>query len=58
VYPKTGHALHWERPAEFVTDLQDFISEAYENMRPNNRMTRRSTDQAQVSNARGLVDCL
>jgi pimeloyl-ACP methyl ester carboxylesterase len=35
VYPQTGHALHWERPAEFVTDLQDFISEAYENMGPN-----------------------
>jgi non-heme chloroperoxidase len=21
VYPETGHALHWKRPAEFVRDL-------------------------------------
>jgi non-heme chloroperoxidase len=26
VYPETGHALHWERPVEFVRDLEDFIS--------------------------------
>jgi pimeloyl-ACP methyl ester carboxylesterase len=25
VYPETGHALHWERPAQFVRDLEDFI---------------------------------
>jgi pimeloyl-ACP methyl ester carboxylesterase len=25
VYPDTGHALHWERPGEFVRDLEDFI---------------------------------
>jgi pimeloyl-ACP methyl ester carboxylesterase len=25
VYPETGHALHWERPREFVRDLEDFI---------------------------------
>jgi non-heme chloroperoxidase len=25
VYPETGHALHWERPQQFVKDLQDFI---------------------------------
>ena len=25
VYPETGHALHWERPGEFVRDLEDFI---------------------------------
>lgn len=24
-YPKTGHAPHWERPAEFVADLQGFL---------------------------------
>jgi non-heme chloroperoxidase len=28
VYPETGHALHWERPQQFVKDLQDFISGA------------------------------
>ena len=25
VYPETGHALHWERPSEFVRDLEGFI---------------------------------
>jgi non-heme chloroperoxidase len=25
VYPETGHALHWERPSEFVRDLEDFV---------------------------------
>ena len=25
VYPETGHALHWERPEQFVRDLEDFI---------------------------------
>lgn len=25
VYPETGHALHWERPAEFVRDLHAFL---------------------------------
>lgn len=25
-YPETGHALHWERPGEFVSDLEGFIS--------------------------------
>jgi pimeloyl-ACP methyl ester carboxylesterase len=25
VYPETGHALHWERPSEFVSDLEAFI---------------------------------
>ena len=25
VYPETGHALHWERPAQFARDLEDFI---------------------------------
>jgi non-heme chloroperoxidase len=25
VYPETGHALHWERPGEFVSDLEEFI---------------------------------
>ena len=25
VYPETGHALHWERPGEFVRDLENFI---------------------------------
>ena len=24
VYPETGHALHWERPEEFVRDLEGF----------------------------------
>jgi pimeloyl-ACP methyl ester carboxylesterase len=27
VYPETGHALHWERPAQFVRDLEDFIAD-------------------------------
>jgi non-heme chloroperoxidase len=27
VYSETGHALHWERPAEFVHDLEDFITQ-------------------------------
>jgi pimeloyl-ACP methyl ester carboxylesterase len=26
VYPETGHALHWERPEQFVNDLEGFIS--------------------------------
>jgi len=26
IYPETGHALHWERPREFVKDLKEFIS--------------------------------
>lgn len=26
VYPETGHALHWERPEQFVHDLKDFIT--------------------------------
>lgn len=25
VYPETGHALHWERPEQFVQDLKKFI---------------------------------
>jgi pimeloyl-ACP methyl ester carboxylesterase len=25
VYPDTGHALHWERPAEFARDLAAFV---------------------------------
>jgi non-heme chloroperoxidase len=25
VYPETGHALHWERPADFVRDLEAFV---------------------------------
>jgi len=28
VYPKTGHALHWERPEQFVHDLEEFITRA------------------------------
>lgn len=27
VYPKTGHALHWERPDQFVRDLEEFITQ-------------------------------
>jgi non-heme chloroperoxidase len=26
VYPETGHTPHWERPAEFVRDLEEFIT--------------------------------
>jgi len=26
-YPETGHALHWERPAEFTHDLLQFLEE-------------------------------
>jgi non-heme chloroperoxidase len=26
LYPETGHALHWERPDEFVRDLEAFIN--------------------------------
>jgi pimeloyl-ACP methyl ester carboxylesterase/predicted Zn-dependent protease len=26
LYPDTGHALHWEQPAMFVTDLERFIA--------------------------------
>jgi pimeloyl-ACP methyl ester carboxylesterase len=25
VYPETGHALHWERPDQFVRDLRAFM---------------------------------
>jgi pimeloyl-ACP methyl ester carboxylesterase len=25
VYPETGHAVHWERPVEFVRDLAAFV---------------------------------
>jgi pimeloyl-ACP methyl ester carboxylesterase len=28
VYPETGHALHWERPEQFVKDLEDFLKPA------------------------------
>jgi non-heme chloroperoxidase len=27
VYKDTGHALHWERPEKFATDLQAFLNE-------------------------------
>jgi non-heme chloroperoxidase len=27
VYPETGHAVHWERPQEFVRDLEEFMKE-------------------------------
>jgi non-heme chloroperoxidase len=27
VYPETGHAVHWERPEEFVRDLEAFMKE-------------------------------
>jgi len=27
VYPETGHALHWERPGQFVRDLDDFLTQ-------------------------------
>ena len=27
VYPETGHALHWERPAEFVRDIERLFRE-------------------------------
>jgi pimeloyl-ACP methyl ester carboxylesterase len=26
VYKDTGHALHWERPETFATDLKTFIN--------------------------------
>ena len=26
VYPQTGHSLHWERPEQFVKDLENFMS--------------------------------
>ncbi|HSJ05359.1 MAG TPA: alpha/beta hydrolase [Longimicrobiales bacterium] len=26
IYPDTGHALHWERPADFIRDLEKFLS--------------------------------
>ena len=25
VYPETGHALHWERPEQFVKDVEGFL---------------------------------
>jgi pimeloyl-ACP methyl ester carboxylesterase len=25
-YPETGHAPHWERPQQFVNELEDFIT--------------------------------
>jgi non-heme chloroperoxidase len=28
VYPETGHAIHWERPAAVAEDLVEFLSEA------------------------------
>jgi pimeloyl-ACP methyl ester carboxylesterase len=28
VYPETGHAIHWERPNEVVTDLLTFVEES------------------------------
>jgi non-heme chloroperoxidase len=27
IYPKTGHAVHWERPEQVVGDLEAFIEE-------------------------------
>ena len=26
VYPETGHALHWERPEKFASDLRAFVA--------------------------------
>jgi pimeloyl-ACP methyl ester carboxylesterase len=28
VYPEAGHGLHWEEPARFAADLEDFIGQA------------------------------
>jgi non-heme chloroperoxidase len=28
IYADTGHALHWERPAEFVRDFEEFMARA------------------------------
>ena len=33
VYRDTGHALHWEKPQRFVTDLSDFLHELDSNRR-------------------------
>jgi non-heme chloroperoxidase len=27
VYPETGHAVHWERPEQFVRDLEEFMKD-------------------------------
>jgi non-heme chloroperoxidase len=27
IYPETGHALHWERPAEFARELEKFVKD-------------------------------
>jgi non-heme chloroperoxidase len=27
VYPETGHTVHWERPEQFVRDLEAFMEE-------------------------------
>src|ERR687896_769625 len=27
VYPETGHAVHWDRPEEFVRDLEEFMKD-------------------------------
>jgi non-heme chloroperoxidase len=27
VYPETGHAVHWERPEQFVRDLEAFMKD-------------------------------
>jgi non-heme chloroperoxidase len=29
VYPETGHAVHWDRPEEFVRDLEAFMKESH-----------------------------
>jgi non-heme chloroperoxidase len=27
IYPETGHAPHWERPADFAKELEKFVKE-------------------------------
>jgi non-heme chloroperoxidase len=29
VYPKTGHAVHWERPEQVVRDLEAFMKDTH-----------------------------
>jgi pimeloyl-ACP methyl ester carboxylesterase/tetratricopeptide (TPR) repeat protein len=45
VYKDTGHALHWERPQEFATDLQAFISQGGDERTVGQVSSRRRDDR-------------
>ena len=45
VYKDTGHALHWERPEKFATDLQAFLNEGQDERAIGQVNSRRKDDR-------------